>query len=252
MRMTWFEIVEDILNDLDSDVVTSWDDTEESRQVSQIMETTYWNLIDGHDWPHLYKPFQLTESSASTPTHMTIANNVMNIDFVKYNIRSSTDTKDRFSIIPFVRPQEFMHRLDARDSSATNVDQITDASGIFLNIYNDRAPSFYTSFDEETIVFDAYDSDVETYLRTTKTQCYGKIYPTLTVTDGFYVDLPTEAFSYFLNEAKSTAAIVLKQQQHPKAEQHSITQRRRMAQQAWKINENMGIRYPNYGRRSRK
>ena len=246
-RMTVGELVDDILSSMDSDPVTLYDDTVESRQVAQILLSTYYHLIDGKDWPNLYSMFTLTETSASTPCHMTIPTATMDIKWVKYNVRTSTDTKDKYQEIKFLEPQEFMLILDARDSSATNVDQIT-ASSIKYNFYNDRAPSYYTSINETTAIFDAYDSDVEAFLKTAKTQVYGKTYPTVTLSDGMYFDLPPDAFSLLLEEAKSMAWAELKQTQHIKAEQRSITQRRRMSKEAWKIRNS--TRYPDYGIRS--
>lgn len=248
-RMTLLEMVSDILSDLDSDPVTTYTETVEGVQVAQILKTTYFNIIDGRDWPHLYQLFRLTETDANTPTHMTLVNDVMNVDYIKYNVRNSTDTKDRYVEIEWMTPKDFMNLLDNRDSSDTNIDQIT-SNNILFNILNDRAPTYFTTFDEDLIVFDAFDSDVETFLKTNKNQCYGKIYPTVTLSDGMYFDLPTEAFSYLLNEAKSVAFLTLKQTQNPKAEQHSITQRRRMSQEAWRFNK--GIIYPDYGRKGRK
>lgn len=249
-RLTYLELVTDILSDMDSDVVTSIFDTVESTQVAQIIETTYYNIIDGKDWPNLYQMFRLTETSATTPTHMTLSNTVMDLKYIKYNIRSLTDTKDRYTEIWFLEPQEFMRIVDERNSSATNIQQVTDASNIKINVFKDRAPIYFTSFNETVIIFDAFDADVETFLKTAKNQCYGKIYPTVSSIDGFYFDLPVDAFSLLLNEAKSTAFLTLKQQNNPKAEQHAVTQRRRMSQQAWKLRN--GIRYPNYGRKSTK
>ena len=247
-RKTVGELVDDILSAMDSDPVTLYDDTEESRQVAQILETTYYNLIDGKDWPNLYTMFQLTQTSAATPCHMTIPTGVMDIQYVKYNCRSSTDTKDKYLELKFLEPKKFMEILDGRDSSATNVTQIT--STIYYNFYNDRAPTYYTSLNETTVIFDAFDSAVETFVKTTKTQCYGKTYPTVTMADGFYFDLPPDAFSLLLAEAKATAFQELKQTQNTKAEQHSVTQRRRMSQEAWKLRN--GITYPNYGRKGHK
>ncbi len=249
-RMTYLEIVTDILSDMDSDPVSSILDTVESQQVTQIVETTYYNIIDGRDWPHLYSPFRLTESSASTPTHMTFGTSVIDVEYIKYNIRSATDTKDRYEEMIWMEPKEFMAMVDARDSSASTITQVTDASNIKINVYNERKPTYYTSFDEETIIFDAFDGDVETFLKTAKNQCYGKLYPNVSVIDSFYFDLPPDAFTLLLNEAKATCFITLKQQQNPKAEQHAITQRRRMSQQAWKIRN--GITYQNYGRKGKK
>jgi hypothetical protein len=65
--------------------------------------------------------------------------------------------------------------------------------------------------------------------------------------DSFVPDLPTQSFSYFLNEAKSTASLRLKQMPDQKAEQHSVTQKRRQSQAAWRIAG--GITMPNYGRK---
>ena len=246
--MTYFEIVEDILNDLDSDPVDSIEDTVESQQVAQIVETTYNNIIAGRDWPHLYKLFQLTATSGSTPTHMTLGNTVTDVKYIKYNVRTSTDTRDKFTHINFVEPQEFMLRTDARDSSASNIDAVTDPSGLQILVHNDRAPTFWTSFDNNYIVFDSYDSAVDaTNLTAAKTQCYGKIEPTVTRTDSFYFDLPTDAFMFFLNEAKSVASFTLKQAPNPKAEQHSSIQRRRMAQEADRIRNRQ--QYADFGRK---
>ena len=245
--MTLGELVDDILSSMDSDPVTLYDDTVESRQVAQILLSTYYHLIDGKDWPNLYQPFKLEQTNATTPTHFTIPLATMDIKWVKYNCISATDTKDKYQEIKFLEPKEFMAILDARDSSADEIDQITDASGIFLNIFNNKAPSYYTSFDEKTIIMDSFDSEVETYLKTAKNQCYGKVYPTVVLSDSLYFDIPPDAFSLLLEEAKSMAWVELKQTPNPKAEQRAVTQRRRMSKEAWKIRNT--TKYPNYGRK---
>jgi hypothetical protein len=66
------------------------------------------------------------------------------------------------------------------------------------------------------------------------------------LSDTFTPDLPVQMFTYLLNEAKSTAFLTLKQMANQKAEQVSVSQRRRMSQDAWKVSN--GITYPNYGR----
>lgn len=249
-RLTLLEMVQDILNDADSDPVDSYLDTTESQQVAQILKTTYFNIIDGRDWPHLFDLFQLTETSASTPTHLNIANTVVKVLWIKYDKRSATDTRSKYLEVCYKEPEEFLNLLNARVSDANNVDIITDPSGLPLNVYNDRAPQFYTSFNDDIIVCDSYDSAVETHLKTAKNQCYGKIYPTVTLSDGLYFDLPTEMYSYLLAEAKATAFGALKQAPNPKAEQWSVIQRRRMSWESYNINKTNT--YPNFGRRSKK
>lgn len=249
-------MVDDILNDMDSDPTfdnTPLEDiasTEESRQVMQILKTTYFSIIDGKDWPHLYNTFQLTETDGTTPTTMDIPSNIMDFKYIKYDIQSATDTKDRFTKIKYIEPEEFLNITDARDSSSTDIDQITASSGILINVYNERAPIYWTSPDDETVIFDAYDSGVETFLKTAKTSCYGKIYPTWTETDAFVPDLPIDAFSYFLAEAKSMCFLNIKQAANPKVEAQSVTHRRRMSQEAHKIDNS--IKYVTFGRNSKK
>jgi hypothetical protein len=254
--MTVKEMVEDILNDMDSDplfTVSGGEDitaTEESRQVVQILKTTYFNIIDGRPggWSHLYNTFQLTATGASTPTTMTIPTNVMNFDYIKYDIQQAGDTKDKFREITYISPKEFLNITDGRDSSATEITQVTASSGILINVYNDRAPQYWTSPDDQTVIFDAHDAAVDaTNLLAAKTQCYGQIYPTFTETDDFVPDLPTDAFSYYLAEAKSMCFLNIKQAGNPKVEAQAVTQRRRMSQEAFKINR--GIKYANFGRK---
>lgn len=254
--MTVAEMVDDILNDMDSDPVTLFDDTEESRQIIQILKTTYFQIIDGKgdNWPHLYKLFQLTQTDANTPTHFTIPTNVMDFEWIKYDVMKSGETRERYTTIKRLDPDEFMALVDARNNDNSNVDIITDLGGSgTIKIINDKAPQYYTSFDEEYIVMDSYDSDVETFLKTTKNKCWGKVYPTWTDDDGTFIpDLPVDMFSYYLSEAKSMCFLNIKQVANPKVEQQAVSQRRRMSQDAWKDKKSKGIKYPNYGRRGKK
>ena len=247
--MTLLEMVQDIMSDMDSDEINSINDTVEALQVAQIIKTTYYNIIDGKDFPFLYELFRLNASTNNLkPTHMTLPEDIIDLKTIKYNTRKSTDTKDKYVEIKYKDPQDFLYMLDQRDSSATEVTVVTDDSGISLNIYNDTCPKYFTSFNDETLVFDAYDKLVDTTLKSSKTQCHGKRSVTFTLLDTFTPDLPVQMFTYLLAESKSTAFVTLKQMANPKAEQVSTSQRRRMSQEAWRVKN--GITYPNYGRKA--
>lgn len=246
-RYSLLDIVQDILSDLDSDEVNSINDTVEALQVAQIVKSTYFNIIDGRDWPHLYQPFQLIASTNSNcPTHMRLPDNIIDVSWIKYDCKEFEEVRDRVKTIKYKTPESFMEILVQRNSTDINIIEVIDESLISLNIYNDRAPQYYTSFDNETVLFDAYDIAVDSTLQTSKTSCYGKVYPTWTMSDTFIPDLPTQSFSYLLNEAKSTASLRLKQTPDQKAEQHSLTQKRRQSQDAWRVTN--GITFSNYGR----
>lgn len=245
-KLTVLELVQDILNSLDSDEVNSINDTIEAQQIAQIVKTTYYNITVGKDWAHTFQLFRPDSSgSIQLPTKVKIPENVVELEWIKYNVRSSTDTKDRVASLIYKTPEDFLTILNSRDSSASNVFVMVDV--VNLNIYNDKAPTYYTSFDGEYLILDSYDNTVDTTIQNSKCQCYGKIQPTFTLDDSFIPDLPIQAFTYLLNEAKATAFIDLKQTVNGKAEQHSLSQKRRMSQKNWKLAG--GIKFPNYGRK---
>jgi len=249
-KMTLLEMTQDILSDMDSDEVNSINDSVESLQVAQIIKTTYYNIIDGRDYDFLYELFQLDASGTSSrPTHMKLPENIIDLKYIKYNCKTLTDTKDKYLKIKYLMPEDFMEVVDKRNSSKSNVTVVTDPTGISINVMNDKAPEYFTSFDDENLVFDSYDSQVDTTLQNNKTQCHGKRSVAFTLLDSFTPDLPVQMFSYLLAEAKSTAFVTLKQMANAKAEQVSVSQKRRMSQDAWRVKN--GIHYPNYGRMTR-
>ena len=246
--MTLLDIVTDILNSMDSDEVNTITETIESDQIAKIVKTTYFELISRRDWPHLKELFQLTASGDSNrPSHMSMPDNVMELREVRYNKRTSTDTKDKYEHVRYVFPEEFLTITNSRNSDASNIDTVTDYSGVDLYIRNDAAPTYYTSFDDDNLVFDSYDSVVDSTLQASKTQCFGIRQPTWTNSDTFIPDLPSEAFSLLVAEAKSVAQFQVRQFQDVKAEQQAQRQRFRMSQQSWRAHKQ--DRYPNYGRR---
>ena len=118
------------------------------------------------------------------------------------------------------------------------------------------------NFSTKNVIVQVYDNDdniiipqqvtttdtntVDITLQNSQTQCWGKRSIAFTLSDTFTPDLPVQMFTYLLNEAKSAAFLTLKQMANQKAEQISVSQRRRMSQDAFKIEK--GIKYPNYGR----
>lgn len=247
MKLTLLEMTQDILNDMNGDEVNSINDTIESQQVAQIIKTTYLEMMANRNWPHLHTAFKCTSSAdADYPTSLILPENIKELKWIKYNKRSSTDTKDKYEDIKYRQPEDFFNMCSGRDSSASNV-QIVLYSGVSLNIRNDKAPEFWTCFDDTTLVFDSWDSVVESTIQESKNSCWGVRNPDWTHADSAVPDLPSEAFSALLEEAKSTCFYALKETTNQKAEQKATRQNRWLARKAWRAKG--GIRYPDYGRR---
>ena len=242
-------MVQDILSDMDSDEVNSVSDTVEAQQVGQILKTTYYEILDGVDhWPHLNTLVQLEASGDNTkPTHMKMPETLQFLNWVKYNKRLSTDTKDKYTTIDYMEPFDFISYINQRDSSASTTTAVTDFSSVILLVRNDRHPTYYTSFDDEYLVFDSHYSTLDDTLQTSKTQAEGPRDVSFTISDTFVPDLPAKAFSYYLAEAKSVAFNALKQSANPKEEQRSKRQRYRLSLSKWRHGN--GITYAGFGRK---
>lgn len=251
MKMSLLEIVQDILNDMDGDEVNSIDDTQESAQVAQIVKSTYFALISNRNWPHLKKGISLeAPGTVATPTHMKLSDNVKELSFINYNKAKLGDTRKKYQSVNWVEPDDFLRATNRRNSDEANIDIITDPSGIELLIRNDQAPTYYTSFNDTHVVFDSYDIAVDDTLQESKVQAQGYVNPIWLSQDSFIPDLPEEAFTLLLEEAKSRASLKLKQTQDVKAEQEAGRQNRWLSRKSWRVEG--GIQYPDYGRKGGK
>lgn len=244
-------MVQDIASDFNDDEVNSISDTVESLQIAQILKSVYFEIIDGRKWGHLQTLVNLQSSSDSEkPTHLKIPEDVRELEMFEYNSFRNLGDKDSYQEVKYVTPDEFLRKCSYLNSDADNVMTITDYSGVKLQVTTNNAPTYWTSFDDEWIICNSYNSVIDSTLRSSKTRALVYKDPVWKMVDNFVPDLPSEAFSYFLAEAKSVASVRLKQRPDAKAEQQSNRQRMQMNRNAWKAAG--GIRMPNYGRRSRK
>lgn len=251
MKWTLLELVQDILNDMDADNVNSITDTFESEQVAQMVKASYFAMLSSRDWPHTRKLIHLIPSQdLALPTHMYVPQDVTRMVSINYDAAKVNDTRKYYRPVTWREPDDFLRLTNVQNTDSENVDVIIDPTGVELMIRNNRNPTFYTSFDDETLVFNSYDKEVEDTLQSSKTQARAYVTPEWQMVDSFIPDLPSEAFIALLEEAKSRAMIKLKQQEDPKAEQEARRQQRWLSRNDWKVKG--GIKTPNYGRNSRK
>lgn len=256
MRYTLLELTQNILSSLDGDEVNSITDTTESLQVVKCIETTYWDIISRGEFPRNFTFFSLTPSGDPLkPTLMYLPDTQLTLSWVRYNRELPVDPSPNFSNVEFQDLDTFLQRMYALDSTDTAVTEYdhqfpNGATMTFLS-RNDRHPTYYTTPDDQSVIFDSYDNTVDTTLQESKTMCYGEKLPTFTETDNFVADLPAKQFSLLLNEAKALAWAELKQAQNAKAEQRA--RKGWISSQKSKRNidnpRNELDRLPNYGRK---
>lgn len=251
MILSLLDYVQSILSSLDSDEVNSISDTPESLQVAEIVKTTYFNIIARTHLPEHKQLLQLESSADNTrPVLMYIPDGISKIEWIKYfnsnnlatastttahgvntdlvtttNVPSAVPGYEYVTILP---NQQFLDITNAFNPNESNVDSFTfnDTSnnfpGNFTFYYKDDRQPFYCTFlSDFYVVFDSFDSAVDSTLQQSKTMALGQIIPRWEMTDTFIPNIDETQIPLLLNEAKSLAFFELKQTLHSKAEQES-------------------------------
>lgn len=251
MKKSLLKIVQAVLNDMDSDAVNSIGDTVESQQVAQIVQDCFYEMMGNRNWPHTRKVIQLDALSDTTkPNYLKLPENLKEMVFFKYEKQKDGETKIVLEDVKYLHPDEFLHHISGRNSDNDNVQVVEDFNGPKLLILNDAAPQYFTSFDDTHLVTDSYDIAVDDTLKKAKSQAVAYIIPTWVEDDEFVPDLPIDAFPALIEEAKSTASMVLKQVANQKAEQKANRQNRWLSRKSWRAQG--GVRYMDFGRKGRK
>lgn len=253
MRYTLLEMVQTILASMDSDEVDSISDTVESQQVATLLKGVYYDLAVDLKLPEHDGLFELTASgSSSQPTLMYVPSAVCRIDQVRYNNKLSTDTYSNYQNVYYKPWNEFQDMQQSLKDATSNVGEMTftnNGESFEIMYWNNRMPTWFSSVDDYTLVFDAYDSDEDTTLQKSKTQCYGAVYPTWTESDAFEPDLDPTQFSYLINRAKVRAFAELKQATNQEAAAETRIQKIRNQTVKRRVpNLTEHERLPKYGR----
>lgn len=251
MRYTLLQMTQAILSSLDGDEVNSISDTTESLQIATIIKNSYYDIVSSLNLPEHKDLFELIPTNSSTPVVMTKPTDVTDIEWIKYNNFTTDEGRDRFVDVLYMDLRDFLENAYSLDSTQDNIESctiVTRPTDSFTLMYRNNAfPRYYTTYDDNTVLFDSYMASEDSFLQKTKTQCYGQILPTWTQSDSFTPDLDPKQFTLLLNEAKSQAFIELKQTANPKAERRA----RRGWIQAQRTKDNI-LRHENYKAYGRK
>ena len=215
MKRTLLEMVQSILSDMDSEDVNAISDTIEAQQVASVIEDAYYNIVSARDIPEHRHLLKLTSLSDSTrPTHFKYPANVKQIESIHYNTSAAGSS---YKAIYYIEPLEFILKMDEHSPNSLKIADKQGNTDLF--VLNDIQPTYYTSFDDEHIVMNSYDSTIDSVLAADKTRAYGSVYPTFSITDSFEPDLDDNMLPYLLAEAKSTCFSLFKSGSDPKVEQ---------------------------------
>lgn len=219
MKLTYIDLLRQILAEIESDEVNSLLDTVESEQITLVIYRIYKSIAATHNLEHL-KRFVIPFPEPGTPTFFELPSEVNNISWIKHNNRVIGGPANYTTL--YFRPSEvFMRVLAGRDSSAGNVTTVVK-DGIPYNIYTDRHPRYFTVLNKTKLLFDSYMSSLDVAgIDVNNLQIYGQLDPVIEIDDNYEFDMPSDIMTYFVNECISYAYTVIKQLPNPKIEQLS-------------------------------
>ena len=250
-KRTILKLVQDIGKAIGSDEIDSLDETIESVEIADILEQVFNEVISRKRWEFLKdRPRQLdARAGGSTQLNtLVIPSDVTRVNCLQY--RNTENTRVEFTKIQYLQPCEFYEQVQPRNPADDNITAIAGTDGVLLNIITDAPPTFWTSFDEEIITFDAYDAAKGTGNLVADSVIIADIVPAVDFTDPTAVlPLPQRMETLIYNEAISTCAIRLRQTVDPKAER--IARRQHIALREQEHITNKDFEEKSYGRRTR-
>ena len=215
-KYTLLDIINSYMDATDGFRVSTIDDVVESQQLADIAETIFYEVTnDVFNNPQSTAIIELEALADSTkPNYLKIPSGVQNIheSKIRYNVTNGEagNSTLHWRTMQYMHPQDFLDYVGTRSTLETNSQIVTDFSGIDFVIYNKRAPRVCTSFDQEYLVFDAFDSDVDSTLQQSKSAAVVTKQRTWTGVGTDEIDLPEWFHPTYMSLVKARASEYLR------------------------------------------
>ena len=247
-KLTMLQFVQQIGEAIESDEIDVLDETIEATQIMTILQQTYNEVMDRRDWEHLRDRVVQMDAMPDGDikiNHLLIPPSVTALQCLRY---LSTDGK--FTDLKYLQPCDFLAQLHGRDINDPNITSIPNDDGVPMYILTDKAPTYYTSFDEESIAFDAYETVRGIGNQIVDTVIVGNIKPVPDYTNPAAVlPMPERMNSLILNEAIATANYRLRQTSDPRSER--LARRQNIKMRELEPRTQRDNQEKTYGRRTR-
>lgn len=228
LKRTLLQVVQSTLGAMDSDAVDTIGETPESEQIVLVAQEVYHELATYQDIPQFQRIDQLLGSNDSAlATVMRIPEECTDIGVVRY-AHYHDNGRIKMERIEYVDKNRFLDDLLCLDVSDTDhIGENVFPDNIRIPYHKDRNPTCWTTFDDNTIVFDAVNQDYENTLHNDKSVVISYVVPKFELEDDFVIPLPEQMQSQYLAQVKEVAFNEQKQMANPVQTHNGQRQRRR-------------------------
>ncbi len=248
-KRTILQLVQDLGDGIGSDEIDTLAETVEVVKITAILSQTLKEVLDRKTWEFMKdKVRQLDDRlpGSSQLNTLLIPPDVTRIDCLKYKADNG-----KFYEVTYMQACDFIQLVQSRDADTDDdVTAIINSDGVALNTYTNRVPQHWTSFDEETITFDAYNSDSGNGVLIADSVIIADVMPLTDFTDpDATLNLPERMETLIFNEALVTCNYRLRQTRDPRADRVARRQNVSLRENEHKTKKDKKVQ--RYGRNSR-
>lgn len=145
------------------------------------------------------------------------------------------ESEGKFYRVTYLPVEDFINLCNSRQPDDDNVEiTLYGPDDIQLMVYTDRSPTYWTSVNDDYIIFDSYDSTVESTILANNTEVFVDKDPGFSLEDYHVINLPANLVPYLEAQVESYCMATLKQQPNPKSEQKERKLRVRQQRNKWR------------------
>ncbi len=216
-KRTILKLVQDLGEGINSDEIDDLAETEEVVKIVNILKQTLQEVLDRKTWEFMKDKVRQLDARAGGSTELNtllIPSDVTHITCLKYRGDSG-----KFAELIYLTACDFVELVQSRTDTEADITAIVNADGVSLNTRTTVAPQYWTSFDEETITFDAYDATAGTGNLIADSVILADVMPVTDFTSPTAVlNIPERMETLVFTEALVTCNYRLRQTADPRAD----------------------------------
>lgn len=253
-RKSLLSIVQMGLTVTGGDAVSSISENQESEDMAMVARDVYYDVTSWDEWPHKNRIATVSvPGDITAPTVVRLRDSFSFIHKVQY-LHNENGEDTGFTDLCYIEPEYF---LDMCDSKIRNTDTVRMTGygvnpSTFITVGTDEHPKFYTTFDNEHLIFDSYDKTVDPFISNYKTRVMASVIPDFQLDDSFILDIPDSMLELYLSQVRVAAYYYINQVNNPLDGNKSLRHLSKLRQYKSRIVNDTDEHYPQgvYGRRS--